>query len=293
MSKIIPFDYGDNLIRVVNDEETGEPLWIAKDVCNVLGLENVNRALSKLDEDEKLKLKILTSGQNRETMCVSESGLYNLIFRSNKPEAKPFKRWVTHEVLPSIRKTGGYGVAQNGADLSPVLAEIMSGLVEMNRTMQTIVETMQQMQSRVAATELHIRYMGDTQKDVKEVMKSTYNYLKYMPLTREEKIKLNMRIQKRGKELSDMHNITLENAVASVYRALNKAYSLSSYHDLDRKDFLSAYDFVEYVDISKHSEYYKSDIQDPMERKYGEDKTGGSRGRTIYGDIPNIVIYSD
>ena len=283
MNEIILFGYGDSLVRVVQNEN-GEPLWVAKDICDILEYREVSKTLSKLDDDEKGTKIIRTLGGDQEMSVINESGLYNLIFRSNKPEAKPFKKWVTAEVLPSIRKTGGYGVAGNSIDFSPVFTEIMSSLVEMNRTMQTIVSAMQTMQNKVSQTEIHIRYMADTQKDVRDVMKSTYNYLKYMPLTREEKIKLNIRIQKRGKELSDIHNVTLEVAIASIYRALNKAYSLSSYHDLDRKDFLSAYDFVEYVDISKHGEYYRSDIQDPLEEKYGVDVSERSRGKNIYGD---------
>jgi prophage antirepressor-like protein len=105
---IIPFNYGDSAIRVLKDEKTSEPLWVAKDVCDVLELKDVNRSCSKLDDDEKLMLKVCVSGQNREMICINESGLYSLIFRSNKQEAKPFKRWVTHEVLPSIRKNGNY-----------------------------------------------------------------------------------------------------------------------------------------------------------------------------------------
>jgi prophage antirepressor-like protein len=87
-----------------------EPYFVAKDICNILELDNVTNALSKLDTDEKLTLKILRSGQNRNVNCVSESGLYALIMRSNKPEAKSFRKWVTKEVLPSIRKKGFYSV---------------------------------------------------------------------------------------------------------------------------------------------------------------------------------------
>lgn len=90
-----------------------EPFFVAKDICNILELDNVTNALSKLDSDEKLTLKILRSGQNRNVNCVSESGLYALIMRSNKPEAKAFRKWVTKEVLPSIRKKGFYAVKKN------------------------------------------------------------------------------------------------------------------------------------------------------------------------------------
>lgn len=86
-----------------------EPYFVAKDVCDILELPNTAMALSKLDTDEKLTSKILMSGQNRKMWLVSESGLYALILRSNKPEAKAFRKWVTSEVLPTIRKKGYYG----------------------------------------------------------------------------------------------------------------------------------------------------------------------------------------
>ena len=100
------FNYNDSQIRVV--EKDGTAWFVAKDVCDVLGLKNVNRAIYKLDDDEKLTLKLLTSGQNRDVATVSESGLYALVLRSYKAEAKQFRRWVTHEVLPDIRKYGMY-----------------------------------------------------------------------------------------------------------------------------------------------------------------------------------------
>lgn len=86
-----------------------EPFFVAKDVCSILDLSDTNKALAKLDSDEKLTRKIFGSGQNRKMWLVSESGLYALIMRSNKPEAKTFRKWVTKEVLPSIRKKGYYG----------------------------------------------------------------------------------------------------------------------------------------------------------------------------------------
>ncbi len=109
MGKVIPFKYETEEIRVIQDE-AGEPLWIAKDICRVLGLNDIGKAVEKLDNDEKLTRKVFVSGQNREIWMVTESGLYTLIIRSNKPKAKKFKRWITHEVLPSIRKTGKYDI---------------------------------------------------------------------------------------------------------------------------------------------------------------------------------------
>jgi prophage antirepressor-like protein len=93
-----------------------EPWLVAKDVCDILELSDTNKALAKLDSDEKLTRKVFGSGQNRKMWLVSESGLYALIMRSNKPEAKAFRKWVTGEVLPAIRKKGFYGTAQTKTD---------------------------------------------------------------------------------------------------------------------------------------------------------------------------------
>ena len=94
-------------LRILRKDAQGEPWFVAKDVCGCLGLDTSN--LSKLlDEDEKGTYSIRTLGGPQEMSCVSEPGLYSLVLRSRKPEAKAFKRWVTHDILPAIRKTGGY-----------------------------------------------------------------------------------------------------------------------------------------------------------------------------------------
>lgn len=104
---VVPFCFKDNVIRTITDA-LGEPWFVAKDVCDALGLDNITWALNGLDDDELTLEKLNAGGQTREMKLISESGLYTLIIRSNKPQAKPFRRWVTHEVLPSIRKTGSY-----------------------------------------------------------------------------------------------------------------------------------------------------------------------------------------
>jgi anti-repressor protein len=95
-------------LRAVEQVENETSWFIAKDICDILGIEKTHQAVDRLDEDEKLMRKLYLSGQERETWTVNEFGLYTLILTSNKPEAKKFKRWVTHEVLPSIRKAGRY-----------------------------------------------------------------------------------------------------------------------------------------------------------------------------------------
>ena len=93
-------------IRVI--EQNGEPWFVAADVCKALDLEDTGRATSRLDEDELTRIKIVSGGQNREVIVVNEPGLYSLVLGSRKPEAKAFKRWITHDVIPSIRKHGAY-----------------------------------------------------------------------------------------------------------------------------------------------------------------------------------------
>lgn len=90
----------------------GEPWFVAKDVCDILEHSNTSKAVLSLDDDEKGVTKGYTLGGEQDLIIINESGLYNLIFRSNKPQAKVFRKWVTSEVLPQIRKQGHYGFAQ-------------------------------------------------------------------------------------------------------------------------------------------------------------------------------------
>ncbi len=94
----------------INEDEEGEPWFVAKDVCEILGLTNPTEAIRSIDPEDKSTLRISEGGP--EVNIINESGLYTLIMRSNKPEAKQFKRWVTSEVLPSIRKHGAYMTPQ-------------------------------------------------------------------------------------------------------------------------------------------------------------------------------------
>lgn len=101
-------------VRVVMQD--GEPWFVAKDVCDCLDLGNPRTSIALLDEDEKGVHTMDTPGGVQEMSIISEPGLYSLILRSRKPEAKAFKRWVTHDILPSIRKAGGYGIAEAKAE---------------------------------------------------------------------------------------------------------------------------------------------------------------------------------
>lgn len=107
-NEIQKFDFKGAPLRTLTDK-AGEPWFVAKDVCDILGHSNVSMALDRLDDDERSKFNL---GRQGETNIVNEAGLYVLVLSSRKPETHEFKRWVTHEVLPSIRKHGGYMAGQ-------------------------------------------------------------------------------------------------------------------------------------------------------------------------------------
>ena len=118
MNDIKVFNYqGSREVRVI--EQDGEPWFVAKDVGEILGFSNVRVEVSRLDDDEKGESQIVTpsNGGYSKVNIISESGLYTLIMRSNKPEAKEFRRWVTGKVLPSIRKHGFYATPQKIEDI--------------------------------------------------------------------------------------------------------------------------------------------------------------------------------
>lgn len=103
MNDIVLFDYCGKGIRTI--EKDGEVWWVLADVCKILGITNPSRAAKQLEEDERANFKL---GRQGNAIHINESGLYSLILRSDKPEAKPFRRWITHEVIPQIRKSGQY-----------------------------------------------------------------------------------------------------------------------------------------------------------------------------------------
>lgn len=124
MNELQVFQYNSMEVRTVRRD--GEPWFVLKDVCQVLCLSNSRMVADRLDEDEVSQTYITDSlGRRQETTIISESGLYAVILRSDKPEAKPFRKWVTAEVLPSIRKNGGYIKDQEGMGPEELLAQAL------------------------------------------------------------------------------------------------------------------------------------------------------------------------
>lgn len=119
-TNLIPFMFESYSIRVVMIEN--EPWWVAADVCAALEINNVSMSLTRLDDDEKGINSIDTRSDNgveqkRDMAIINEFGLYSLVLSSRKAEAKKFKRWITHEVIPSIRKTGKYDIKKEIEDV--------------------------------------------------------------------------------------------------------------------------------------------------------------------------------
>ena len=116
----LAFDYQTLPVRTITN---GMDIWfVLKDVCEILGIVDDKQVYDRLDEDERGRYKTPTPGGLQEMRCVNEPGLYDTIIRSNSEKAKPFRRWITHEVLPSIRKQGYYSLLSDD-DLIEVITE--------------------------------------------------------------------------------------------------------------------------------------------------------------------------
>jgi anti-repressor protein len=145
-NEIQQFYFNNAALRTLTDE-AGEPWFVAKDVCDILEISNPSDALKRLDDDERSRFNL---GRQGETNIVNEAGLYALVLGSRKPEAHEFKRWVTHEVLPQIRRTGGYIPASETDDDITILAKaVMIG----QRTMEEQKRRIAEQQSRIVELE--------------------------------------------------------------------------------------------------------------------------------------------
>lgn len=141
-SEVISFNFNGSAVRTLKDAN-GEPWFVAKDVAEILGYTDTQAMTRRLDDDEISSCTDKSSGQGRRITIINESGLYNAILGSNKPESKTFKRWVTGEVLPSIRKHGGY--------LTP--AKIEEALLNPDTIIQLATTLKQERQARQIAEE--------------------------------------------------------------------------------------------------------------------------------------------
>lgn len=148
-TEIVPFQFGDSSVRVVTIDD--EPWFVLVDLCRALGLEQVSRVRARLDDDLTSSTPILDAlGRTQYSAIVSEAGMYEVVIRSDKPEAKRFRDWVTKEVLPSIRKTGSYSIKPVEPTMPVInmrdprqLQVAMLQLIEVNQEQQALIDQQQ------------------------------------------------------------------------------------------------------------------------------------------------------
>ncbi len=139
----VDFNFNGDDVRIVDQD--GNPWFVAKDVCQILGIKNHRQACADLDDDEKGVITMDTPGGPQKTLIISESGVYKLIFKSRKPVAKEFQNWLSREVVPQIRKTGSYQVdgyleSNNAIEIKYLKekAQLQQDLIE---TQKKLIET--------------------------------------------------------------------------------------------------------------------------------------------------------
>lgn len=162
-TQLVPFTFGKNRVRTLTDAN-GVFWFIAKDVCQVLEIEKYRDAISRLDEDERESVIVDTLGGAQKMTIISESGLYSLIFRSRKPEARGFSKWVRSEVLPTLRKTGRYAMPDMKSQLRTDVehgGDILFSRAVTQHDTQTRVLLMEQAVQMAQKTAMNIHEMEE------------------------------------------------------------------------------------------------------------------------------------
>jgi prophage antirepressor-like protein len=209
------FDFRGQEVRTINQND--EPWFVAKDVCEILEIKNNRDAVGRLDSDEKDAVGLTdTMGRRQVLSIVNESGLYELIFASRKPEAKLFKKWVKQEVLPSIRKTGQYSNVK-------VLDE-----------RRALIES--------------LKLTADTAEKVDEMQ----NQIKQLNTKVDEQITLTSGEQRRLQKGVALRVYELEQdpkarpkLFRELHREIKDRFGVASYKDVKKRELLSAINYIE------------------------------------------------
>ena len=171
-NKIQVWNYESSEIRTV--QVNGEPWFVLADVCKVLELSTPARVAERLEKDEVSQTHTIDRmGREQKTTIINESGLYTVVLRSDKPQAKPFRKWVTSEVLPSIRKTGSYSTQSQFADLSPQLQFLIQMEIRQNKfeeEQKKQNQALESMKETINSTVDYALKIGDSFGRVKEAI---------------------------------------------------------------------------------------------------------------------------
>ncbi|HDH5935857.1 TPA: ORF6C domain-containing protein [Staphylococcus aureus] len=209
MQELQTFNFEELPVRTL--EVDGEPYFIGKDVADILGYTNSRKTLSDhVDEEDKLTSRIVTSGQNRNVTIINESGLYSLIFSSKLENAKRFKRWVTSEVLPSLRRTGTYQTKP--LTTSEQIQLIAQGNTELDERVTKIEETYPIMHGEAK----HIQRL--VAQKVVEIVRNKFN---------------------------GFYDQVSRKLFAEIYKSIKKIFDVPSYNCIPRGRYQEAIRFVE------------------------------------------------
>lgn len=184
MNGLQVFNYNDHRVRAINHR--GEVWWALSDVCRILGIQNSRDASKRLDEDEKGVDLIDTPGGVQEMTIINESGLYTLILRSDKPEAKPFRKWVTSEVLPAIRRTGAYSAPTPPVTPQDKVLELMEELMQARQEIADIRVAAAQKEAEDLRLELEFA-LGHDEASERKRAQARERVRKYRERQRQEK----------------------------------------------------------------------------------------------------------
>lgn len=195
-----------------------EPWFVASDVCKALNIKNATDTLKRLDDDERARLNL---GRQGEANIINEYGLYNLILASRKPEAKQFKRWITHEVIPSIRKTGQYQVPTNPMDI-----------------LKLTYEALNQTNENVAKHDLRITELEQN----KLLSPGEYNYIGRAIRNKVKQVKSELGMDLEQKQTSKIYH--------AINRDLNCFIGIKTRSQFKEKDFDKALEFIENWQLS-------------------------------------------
>lgn len=209
MQELRTFNFEELPVRTL--EVDGEPYFIGKDVADILGYTNSRKTLSDhVDEEDKLTSRIVTSGQNRNVTIINESGLYSLIFSSKLENAKRFKRWVTSEVLPSLRRTGTYQTKP--LTTSEQIQLIAQGNTELDERVTKIEETYPIMHGEAKNIQRLVA------QKVAEIVRNKFN---------------------------GFYDQVSRKLFAEIYKSIKKIFDVPSYNCIPRGRYQEAIRFVE------------------------------------------------
>ena len=207
-------DFGDVRSMLIDDE----PWFVGKDVADILEYQNGSRDINRhTDEEDRRKIMLFDGKQDKETIIINESGLYSLIISSNMPNAKKFKRWVTSEVLPSIRKTGSYGIPKSPMEL----------------------------------LELHYAAIKQVNDKVDKVQKDLDDFKLDMPILGVEENRITKAVKKKGLEIlgGERSNAYKDSVLRSktyqdIYRELKRQFGVNTYKAIKRNQCDTAVELI-------------------------------------------------